>query len=74
MRISKPVMAAVASPRPEDAIADLEATPAWSGDFKWSEAGMPQDATPKEAVEFKVRHVDETLERLAEMEQSLSKK
>ncbi len=57
----------------KDAIPDLEATPAWSGDFKWSDAGLPEYATPKQAVEFKLRHVDESLERLAAMEEALKK-
>lgn len=32
----------VASPRPEDAIPDLENTPVWNGQsFKWSDVGLP---------------------------------
>jgi hypothetical protein len=51
----------------------LEATPAWSGDFRWEDVGMPEDATPKQGVEFKLKHVEESLERIAAMEEALKK-
>jgi hypothetical protein len=56
-----------------DAIPDLEATPAWSGDFRWEEVGMPEEATPKQELNFKLKHVDESLERIAAMEEALRK-
>jgi hypothetical protein len=67
-----PTPAPALSPRPEDNVKDVDETGVWSGAFDWKkDVGLPEDATPKEELEFKVKHMEESLNRLDELERQV---
>lgn len=65
---------APSSPSAVDRIPDLEGTEIASGAFSWNDVGMPQGLPKKQELEFKVKHIEDSLRRLAALEAEISNK
>lgn len=64
---------AMMSPRFDEIIPDLEVSGCGMcpEDFKWKDRGMPIGLSRKEEVEYKLKHIEETLKRLDMMEDAI---
>jgi len=54
-------------------IQDLELTGCafCPSDFKWNTVGMPQGLNREEELEFRIKHIDQSLETLSKLEANL---